>query len=146
MALFIQSNVLCCCILVILLSFSLSLIAEVLVVTKAKNLPITLSKNQVRNIFLGRVTSLPDGGSMTPVDQPESSPLRNEFYLKVVNMSASQAKELWAILHFAGGGVPPREGTDSLDVIRILNSTHGAIGYIDRDSLDSSLNVIYVAP
>lgn len=146
MILFIQRNVLHCCTLVALLLFPLGLFAEVLVVTDAKSSPITLSKNQVRNIFLGRVTSLPDGSSVTPVDQPEPSPLRDEFYLKVANKSANQAKEHWAILHFTGGGVPPREGTDSRDVIRILNSTPGAIGYIERSSLDSSVKVIYVTP
>lgn len=111
----------------------------------AKNSSIALSKNQVSDLFLGRVTSLPDGSSAIPIDQPESNPLRNEFYLKVANKSATQAKEQWAILHFTGRGMPPREGLDSADVKRILNSTPGAIGYIERSALDNSVKVIFVA-
>jgi hypothetical protein len=82
---------------------------------------------------------------VTPVDQPESNPLREEFYLKVVNKSAAQAKAHWAKLYFTGRGVPPREGKDSDDIKKILNSTHGAIGYIDQSALDSSVKVLFLA-
>jgi ABC-type phosphate transport system substrate-binding protein len=145
MVLFNQRHVLHCCALVALLSLPLSLLADVLVVTGAKSPSITLSKNQVCDVFLGKVASLPDGRSATPIDQPESNPLRDEFYLKVTNKSVAQAKAHWAKLYFTGRGVPPREGTDSGDVKRILNSTPGTIGYIERSSLDSSVKVIFVA-
>ncbi len=127
----------------LLLPFSLG--AEVLVVTAADNPTVTLSKNQISDVFLGKVTVLPDGTSVIPVDQPESNPLRDEFYLKVANKSAAQAKALWAKLYFTGRGLPPREGRDSGDVKKILNSTHGAIGYIDQSALDSSVKVLFVA-
>jgi ABC-type phosphate transport system substrate-binding protein len=63
----------------------------------------------------------------------------------VTNKSAAQAKAHWAKLYFTGRGVPPHECADSGDVKRILNSTPGAIGYIERSSLDSSVKVIFVA-
>jgi len=84
------------------------------------------------------------GGVAIPVDQPESSPLRNEFYLKVTNKSAAQARAYWAKLYFTGRGVPPREGTSSEDVKKILNATPGAIGYIDQSALDDSVRVVFV--
>jgi ABC-type phosphate transport system substrate-binding protein len=145
MVLFNQRYVLHCCVLATLLLLPLSLLADVVVVTGAKSSSITLSKNQVSDVFLGKVTSLPDGSSATPIDQSESSPLRNEFYSKVTNKSAAQAKAHWAKLYFTGRGVPPHECADSGDVKRILNSTPGAIGYIERSSLDSSVKVIFVA-
>jgi ABC-type phosphate transport system substrate-binding protein len=145
MLLYIQRKVLHFCALAALLMLPFSLFADVLVVTGARSASITLSKNQVSDVFLGKVTSLPDGSNATLVDQPESSPLRDEFYLKVANKSTSQAKAHWAKLYFTGRGVPPREASDSGDVKRILNSTPGAIGYIDRSSLDSSVKVIIEA-
>ena len=140
-----QWHALQCGALAALLLLPFSLRAEVLVVTAADNPTITLSKNQISDVFLGKVTALPDGTSVTPVDQPESNPLRDEFYLKVANKSAAQAKALWAKLYFTGRGLPPREGRDSGEVKKILNSTHGAIGYIDQSSLDSSVKVLFVA-
>lgn len=142
---FNQRHVLHCCALAVLLLLPLSLLADVLVVTGAKSSSITLSKNQVSDVFLGKVASLPDGSSATPIDQPESNPLRDEFYLKVTNKSAAQAKAHWAKLYFTGRGVPPHECIDSGDVKRILNSTPGAIGYIERSSLDSSVRIIFDA-
>jgi ABC-type phosphate transport system substrate-binding protein len=60
-------------------------------------------------------------------------------------MSAAQAKAIWAKLYFTGRGIPPREGTDSKEVIKLISSTPGAIGYIEKSSLDSSVKVIYDA-
>ena len=127
-----------------LLSIPFSLLAEVLVVTGANSPPITLSKDQISDIFLGRITSLPDGNSVTPVDQPESNPLRDEFYLKVANKSAAQAKALWAKLYFTGRGEPPREARDDDDIKKIVNSTRGAIGYIDQSAVDKSVKVLLI--
>ena len=145
MVLINQRIVLHVCALAALLIFPLNLLADVLVVTGAKSSFVALSKSQVSDVFLGKVTSLPDGSSATLVDLPESSPLRDEFYLKVANKSSSQAKAYWAKLYFTGRGVPPREAINSNEVKRILNSTPGAIGYIERSALDNSVKVIFEA-
>jgi ABC-type phosphate transport system substrate-binding protein len=133
-----------CFTLAALLMLSFSVFAEVLVVTGADNQSITLSKSQISDIFLGRITSLPDGSGVTLVDLPESNPLRNEFYLKVANKSAAQAKALWAKLYFTGRGLPPREAKDSEEIKKIVNATHGAIGYIDQSAVDKHVKVILV--
>lgn len=127
-----------------LLAAQSALAGDLLVVVGEKSPLITLDKNQVRNIFLGRVSSLPDGSTAIPVDQPESSPLRDEFYLKVTNCSAAAAKARWAQLAFTGRGEPPRVSMGSGDVKQILNLTPGAIGYIERSELDSSVKVVLI--
>jgi len=121
-----------------------SLLAEVLVVTGANSPPVTLSKEQISDIFLGKITSLPDGHRVAPIDQPESNPLRNEFYLKVANKSAAQAKALWAKLYFTGRGEPPHEAKNDDDIKKIVNSTRGAIGYIDQSAVDKSVKVLLI--
>ncbi len=128
----------------VLLSIPCGLLAEVLVVAGADSPAITLSKDQISDIFLGKITSLPNGSSVTPVDQPESNPLRDEFYLKVANKSAAQAKALWAKLYFTGRGEPPREARDDDDIKKIVNSTRGAIGYIDQSAVDKSVKVLLI--
>lgn len=132
------------CVIVALLLAPCSLFAGILVVTSVDSPAINLSKDQVSDLFQGRVLALPDGRSARPVDQPESDPLRDEFYQKVANKSAAQIKAQWAKLYFTGRGVPPIEGKSSDDVKRIVNSTPNAIGYIDQSALDSSVRVIYV--
>ena len=145
MVLFKQRQILYCCALAALLLLSRTALAEVVVVAGAKNSSIVLSKNQISDLFLGKVVSLPDGHNAALIDQPETNPVRDEFYSKVANKSAAQAKALWAKLYFTGRGVPPREGTDSGNVKKLVNSTPGAIGYIEQASLDDSVHVIFVA-
>jgi ABC-type phosphate transport system substrate-binding protein len=137
-----QRHILRCLAFAALLTISSIVHTEVLVVTGADSPTITLSKNQISDIFLGKITSLPNGNSVTPVDQPESNPLRDEFYLKVANKSAAQAKALWAKLYFTGRGEPPREAKDDDDIKKIVNSTRGAIGYIDQSAVDKSVKVL----
>lgn len=139
-----QRVLLRCSAFAVLLLLPFSLLAGVLVVAGAHSPLTTLSKSQLGEIFLGKLTALPDGLRVVPVDQPESSPLRDEFYSEVANKSAAQARAYWAKLHFTGRGVPPREATGSSDIKKILNSTPGAISYIDQSALDSSVKVIFV--
>lgn len=146
MAPFLRLRVLHGIALAALLSFPFASAAEILVVTGADNPLAALNQNQVRDLFLGKVVSLPDGSNSSPVDQPDSSPLREEFYMKVANLTAAQARAHWAKLYFTGRGVPPLRARSGADVKRLLNSISGAIGYLDRASLDDSVKVLFVAP
>jgi len=94
-----------CIVLVALQLLPLDLPAEVLVVTGASSRLSSLSRNQVSDVFLGKVVSLPDGSSSILIDQPDSSPLREEFYMKVANKTAALAVELARRALRSGGWV-----------------------------------------
>lgn len=145
MVMFNQQHAFHCFVLAALLLLPRCLFAEVLVVTGANSPSITVSRNLVSDLFTGKVAFLPGGATAVPVDQPESNPLREEFYSKVSNKSVAQVKACWAKLYFTGRGVPPREGAGSDDVKKMVNSMPGAIGYIERASLDGSVKIIFVA-
>ncbi len=120
-----------------------ALAGGLLVVVGSNSTVPALDKTQVRNIFLGKMSSFPGGLTAIPVDQPEASPLREEFYQKVTNFSVAEAKARWAQLAFTGRGEPPRVVNDSNEIKRILNSTPGAIGYIEKSDLDASVRVVF---
>jgi ABC-type phosphate transport system substrate-binding protein len=113
--------------------------AEVMVVVGAKSTVSTLTKEQSSDIFMGKATSL------TPLDQPESSPLRDEFYSKVTGKSAAQAKSYWAKMSFTGKGTPPKEGQGSDDIKKQLANNPNLVGYIEKSAVDSSVKVIFAA-
>jgi len=48
----------------------------------------------------------------------------------------------WTARHFVGKGVPPREFSSTAEVIRFVQSTPGAIGYIDENDLVPQVSVI----
>lgn len=127
------------------LSFAMSMTAQAQVVVIAGKSVGDMSKDQVSDIFLGKSTTIPGGGTAVPVDQPESSPLRDEFYSKVTGKSASQAKSLWSKLAFTGKGTPPKEMGSSAEVKKTVAGTPGAIGYIEKAAVDDSVKVVLSA-
>ena len=104
-----------------------------------------MSKDQVADIFLGKASALPGGGTAMPIDQPEASPLRDEFYSKVTGKSAAQAKSLWSKLAFTGKGTPPKEAGGSAEVKKTVAGTPGAIGYIEKSAVDDTVKVVFSA-
>ena len=117
-------------------SFALPALAEVVVVVNPKAAESALSKDQVAQFFLGKSTA------MTPIDQPDNAPVRAEFYKKVADKDAAQAKALWSKLVFTGKATMPKEVADSAGVKAAVAANPKAIGYIDKSAVDASVKVV----
>ena len=115
---------------------ALPALAEVVVVVNPKAAESALTKDQVAQFFLGKSTS------MTPIDQPDSAPVRAEFYKKVADKDAAQAKALWSKLVFTGKATMPKEVADSAGVKAAVAANPKAIGYIDKSAVDASVKVV----
>jgi ABC-type phosphate transport system substrate-binding protein len=116
--------------------------ASTIAVVSAKSPIASLSKEQLANVFLGRVTQLPGGISVMPIDQAEGSASRDEFYLAFVGKSAPQMKAFWARLIFTGRGRPPRTVKTTAELIAALRGNPNAIGYLDAAQADPALKVL----
>ncbi len=123
-----------------LLAASVPALAEVVVVVNPKAAESSMTKDQVAQFFLGK------SSAMTPVDQSESAPVRAEFYKKVTDKDASQAKALWSKLVFTGKATMPKEVGDSAAVKAAVAANPKAIGYMDKAAVDASVKVVYTAP
>ncbi len=119
------------------LLLALPAMAEVVVVANPKAAEASMTKDQVAQFFLGK------SSAMSPVDQPESAPVRAEFYKKVTDKDASQVKALWSKLVFTGKATMPKEAADSAAVKKMVASDPKAIGYIEKSAVDASVKVIY---
>ena len=122
-----------------ILAASNAALAEVVVVVNPKAAEASMSKDQIAQFFLGKSTV------MTPIDQPEDAPVRAEFYKKVTDKEASQAKALWSKLVFTGKATMPKEVADSAAVKAAVAANPKAIGYIDKSAVDGSVKVVYSA-
>jgi ABC-type phosphate transport system substrate-binding protein len=119
------------------LLLALPAMADVVVVVNPKAAESSMTKDQVAQFFLGKSTA------MSPVDQPESAPIRAEFYKKVTDKEASQVKALWSKLVFTGKATMPKEAADSAAVKKMVAADPKAIGYIEKSAVDASVKVIY---
>lgn len=117
-------------------------VAEVVAVVSVKN-PLTMvNKSQIVEIFLGKTSRFPNGSQALPIDQPEGSAERNEFYARFAGKSAAQIKAHWSKIIFTGRGQPPNEAANSAEVKRRIIDNPNAIGYIERNLVDDKVRVL----
>jgi len=134
------------CGLMLMLSLASSAaFADVVPVVSSKSPVHELSRNQVVDIFLGKVTRFPSGELAVPIDQAEGSEVRDAFYNQFANWTAAQLKAYWSKIVFTGKGQPPREVSPSERVKRVLADNPNFIGYIDRADVDANVKVVLLA-
>lgn len=116
--------------------------ADVVAVVSSKSPITSLSKDQVADLFLGRMSRLPNGALIVPVDQAEGSAAFDQFYEKIAGKSPAQIKAYWSKIIFTGRGQPPRALRNDDEVKKHLAQNPQAIGYIDEKMLDDSVRVL----
>jgi ABC-type phosphate transport system substrate-binding protein len=118
--------------------------AEVVVVVSAENPVESLSRAELADIYLGRMTRFPNGESVVPVDQRETSPTHHEFYSRYLGRTPAQIKAHWSKLIFSGRGQPPRTVAGDKAVAEFVAGNHHAIGYLSPDRVDKRLRVVSI--
>lgn len=116
--------------------------AEPVVVVSAASSLRQLSQDEVVNIFLGRYRRLPNGDTALPIDQPESSPVRADFYRRLVNKDLNEINAYWSRLIFSGRTSPPLQASSAADVMVWLLGQPGGVAYVERTQVDKRLRIV----
>ena len=132
--------------LVVLLVSGGGVNAEPVVVVNAASAVKQLSKDEVVNIFLGRYRRLPDGEMAIPIDQPEGSALRSDFYRKLVNKDLNEINAYWARLIFSGRTSPPVQAASAAEVTALLTRSVSSVAYVDRSQADKRFRIVLEFP
>ncbi len=117
--------------------------ADMVVVTNASNGVSQLSKTEIINIFMGRFQKLSPSISAFPVDNVL---LRPKFYQLLVGKAPSEINSYWARLVFSGRASPPRQISEPLELLDIVQNNKGAITYINQAAVDDTVRVVYAFP
>ncbi|MBN2383831.1 substrate-binding domain-containing protein [bacterium] len=105
--------------------------------------PITmLSKDEVADVFMKKVTRWQDGGTILPVDLPEDSAARESFCVTVLDKTISQIKATWMHLLFSGKSVPPVVKETEKDVVEYVRTNRYAIGYVSHSTTIKDVKVV----
>ena len=107
---------------------------DIVVVMAPNAAPLT--KEQLANIYLGRSLNY------KPVDLPDTSATRSEFYKKATDRDSAQVKAAWARLMFTGKGQPPKVLASAAEVKKAVAADPQSVGYIDRADVDSTVKVV----
>ncbi|MBI3712028.1 MAG: hypothetical protein HY253_03570 [Burkholderiales bacterium] len=115
-------------------------LAELVLVIHPQNETKSMTSSQAAQYFLG--------GSVQfmPIEQAAGSPIRLEFYKKVLEKEPTQVQAIWARIVFTGKGKPPKEVKTSDEVKKAIRENVNAIGYIEKSAVDDTVKVIATIP
>ena len=95
----------------------------------------------IAKIFMGKVIEV-DGIAIIAVNASSGSPVRNRFLQTYLNQDEGKYTAYWTVRRYIGKGSSPRELPRSVDIINFVNSTPGAIGYINEGDMQPGVNVL----
>ena len=128
--------------LIILLLFSSTLRADIAVIGNINNELKSMTQKEVKEVFMGRSRSLPNGSFALPLDHHE---LRPDFYYSLTNRPIEQINAYWARIIFSGQASPPIKLPDSRTIIKVVTENKGAIGYINTtDIKENKIRVLLI--
>ncbi len=105
--------------------------------------PLTnITRDQLREFYLGRSTQFPNRDRVVLLELPT---LRGEFYRSVLGMSEDQVKRYWIGVIFAGGdAAPPKEVGNADEVKRYVAEHRGTVAFIAATDVDSTVKPLTV--
>ena len=97
----------------------------------------------VLKIYTGKVISV-TGTNVTPVGLPSGALVRNRFLQEYLGQDDEKYTAFWTVRRYIGKGTPPAELPSAADVIRYVQTTPGALGYVDEADIKpgTTVNVI----
>jgi ABC-type phosphate transport system substrate-binding protein len=101
-----------------------------------------VTREEVRNIFLGRQKRLSSGLPAVPVEQQDPPGIREHFYRLLVNKDLAEISAYWARLYFTGQAHPPRGEHSAEEVIRTVAANRNAIGLVEWGRMDGRVRVV----
>ncbi|MDZ7782318.1 MAG: hypothetical protein U5K56_05000 [Halioglobus sp.] len=119
-------------------------LADVVVVVSRQNPVTSLTRAQLADVYLGRLSRFPNGEPVVPIDQREGADVRTEFYNDYLGQSPAQIKAHWSKLIFTGRGQPPRSVADGTAMIELIADNPGTIGYIDPDQVNDDVRILSI--
>ena len=122
---------------------STEIIPFVVIVNEANPVK-SLTKAELRRIFMKQSRMWQHGEAMVPVDWDSTHYLRAVFCRDVLNRSVREMAEYWVQQSMTQGLTPPSTQRSARAVIRFVSSVPGAISYVAPSDVDDTVNVISI--
>lgn len=105
--------------------------SDIIVIAHSRNEMGELTRKQIADIYMGRITSLPNGSIPLPLDYQGDSEVRTRFYQSITGKNMAQINAYWARLSFTGQANPPRRLADKAAILQVVEKNQDALGYVD---------------
>jgi ABC-type phosphate transport system substrate-binding protein len=121
---------------IILLIPNMVIAGDIVIICNKSVAESNLSKQDLKNIYLGKKTTWSDNKKIVFVTQDNSN-VSDQFLSEYVNKSSAQFSSYWKEKIFTGQGTPPKSFASDKEMIQFVTQTEGAIGYVTAESLDN---------
>jgi len=125
--------------LTVSLAFAQAHAGEIVVIGNS-NVP-KMDAVTIQKVYTGKVISV-SGINVTPVGVKPGAGSRNLFLQGFLKQDEEKYTAYWTVRRYIGKGAPPTELASAADVISYVQSTPGAVGYIDEAELKPGMNVV----
>jgi hypothetical protein len=95
----------------------------------------------IQKVYTGKVIAVA-GVNVTAVNAKPGVSMRNSFLHGFLNQDDDKYIAYWTVRRYIGKGAPPIELTSTADIVNYVQSTPGAIGYVDETEVKPGMNVI----
>lgn len=113
---------------------------SIVVVANTQDTSIELTRQEIRNLFMGGVIS----HDLEAIALPPENQTRVLFNTKVVRLTESRIQSYWAQMRFSGRKKPPTELNSEKMVIEYLKSHPGTVSYLQSDTkIPVELTIIF---
>ena len=117
--------------------------ADIVVIVNPKSGVDLLSKDDVIDIFMGRNRQLSSGIPALPLDLPDTSVERENFYARLTGKSISEINAYWARLHFTGRATPPALVRSQEEAIQKVIDNRSSLAYVSRSKISAQVKVVF---
>jgi hypothetical protein len=117
---------------------------EYKVITHPSNSISSISKKDLSWLFLKRRTNWSSGELAKPIDQTPTSEVRISFTTEVMGRSVRQVESHWNAQVFSGKSSPPKIAKSDQEVLELVKTIPGAVGYVSADADLNGVKVLEV--
>jgi hypothetical protein len=117
--------------------------AQVIVIANQSVKSDAVSKNDLREVFLGNSTNLKDGSRVKPVLLKEGA-IHAEFLSNVMGKSPTGFMVAWRGVVMSGQSTMPKAFDSETAMVDYVSHTAGAVGYIGKATPHGGVKVIDV--
>jgi len=108
--------------------------AQVAVIAHKGTPNIKINKTTILDFYTGDIRKWSDGNPVVVFDLKNKSDVKIEFY-KFLGKSTSRMKSIWLKRMLSGEGDPPESLASEEEMLKKVEKTPGAIGFVDSSKV-----------
>jgi hypothetical protein len=123
--------------------FAASARAQVVVIANPSVASSSVSKEELRKVFIEGASRLKDGSKVTPV-LLKQGPAHSAFLLHYLETTDVRLMVVWRGLVLTGQGTVPKSFDSEAEMVQYVASKPGALGYISNSTAHDGVKVLAV--